>query len=96
MGERRGHPGGSLPHQVTGEVMDPAGKVYFLLLGTWDEKMDCYKVAAGSGDDGAEGRQRPHEAEESRVPLWKRNQLPRVGGTGRERGGWDRALPQGG
>uniref|UniRef100_A0A669QZB9 Oxysterol-binding protein n=1 Tax=Phasianus colchicus TaxID=9054 RepID=A0A669QZB9_PHACC len=63
--------------QVTGEVMDPAGKVHFLLLGTWDEKMDCYKVATGSGDNGAEGRQRLHEAEESRVPLWKRNQLPK-------------------
>lgn len=68
--------GGSPSHQVTGEVMDSAGKVHFLLLGTWDEKMDCYKVAAGSGDNGAEGRQRLHEAEESRVPLWKRNQLP--------------------
>ncbi|XP_015718642.1 oxysterol-binding protein 1 [Coturnix japonica] len=63
--------------KVTGEVMDPTGKVHFLLLGTWDEKMDCYKVAAGSGDNGAESRQRPHEAEENRVPLWKRNQLPK-------------------
>ncbi|EOB00986.1 Oxysterol-binding protein 1, partial [Anas platyrhynchos] len=43
--------------KVTGEVTDPTGKVHFLLLGTWDEKMDCYKVALGSGDNGAEARQ---------------------------------------
>jgi len=62
--------------QVTGEVTDPAGKVHFVLLGTWDEKMDCYKVTVGGGENGAEGRQRAHEAEESRVLLWKRNPLP--------------------
>uniref|UniRef100_U3J1D3 Oxysterol-binding protein n=1 Tax=Anas platyrhynchos platyrhynchos TaxID=8840 RepID=U3J1D3_ANAPP len=62
---------------VTGEVTDPTGKVHFLLLGTWDEKMDCYKVALGSGDNGAEARQRAHEAEDSRVLLWKRNPLPK-------------------
>lgn len=63
-----------LSPQVTGEVMDPAGKVRFVLLGTWDEKMDCYRVSLG--DNSAEGRQRAHEAEESRVLLWKRNPLP--------------------
>ncbi|NXX85455.1 OSBP1 protein, partial [Urocolius indicus] len=62
--------------KVTGEVTDPTGKVHFVLLGTWDEKMDCYKVPAGSGDNGAEARQRAHEAEDSRVLLWKRNPLP--------------------
>ncbi|NWT49042.1 OSBP1 protein, partial [Chroicocephalus maculipennis] len=62
--------------KVTGEVTDPAGKVHFVLLGTWDEKMDCYKVTQGAGDNGAEGRQRAHEAEDSRVLLWKRNPLP--------------------
>lgn len=65
-----------LSQQVTGEVTDPAGKVHFVLLGTWDEKMDCYKVTLGAGDNGAEGRQRAHEAEDSRVLLWKRNPLP--------------------
>ena len=65
-----------LSRQVTGEVMDPAGKVHFVLLGTWDEKMDCYKMMLGAGDNGAEGRQRTHEAEDSRVLLWKRNPLP--------------------
>ncbi|KAM9190480.1 oxysterol-binding protein 1 isoform 2-T2 [Mergus octosetaceus] len=63
--------------KVTGEVTDPTGKVHFLLLGTWDEKMDCYKVAPGSGENGAEARQRAHEAEDSRVLLWKRNPLPK-------------------
>uniref|UniRef100_A0A8C7EB67 Oxysterol-binding protein n=1 Tax=Nothoprocta perdicaria TaxID=30464 RepID=A0A8C7EB67_NOTPE len=63
--------------KVTGEVADPAGKVHFFLLGTWDEKMDCYKVTAGTGDSSAEGRQRAHEADESRVLLWKRNPLPK-------------------
>ncbi|XP_061335276.1 oxysterol-binding protein 1 [Pezoporus flaviventris] len=63
--------------KVTGEVTDPAGKVHFVLLGTWDEKMDCYRVSLGPGDNGAEGRQRAHEAEESRVLLWKRNPLPK-------------------
>ncbi|XP_074904463.1 oxysterol-binding protein 1 isoform X2 [Buteo buteo] len=63
--------------KVTGEVTDPAGKVHFVLLGTWDEKMDCYKVTLGAGDNGAEGRQRAHEAEDSRVLLWKRNPLPK-------------------
>ncbi|NXN60265.1 OSBP1 protein, partial [Rynchops niger] len=63
--------------KVTGEVTDPAGKVHFVLLGTWDEKMDCYKVTQGAGDNGAEGRQRAHEAEDSRVLLWKRNPLPK-------------------
>lgn len=62
--------------QVTGEVMDPSGKVHFVLLGTWDEKMDCYKVQLGTGDNGAEARPRAHEAEDSRVLLWKRNPLP--------------------
>ncbi|NXF42337.1 OSBP1 protein, partial [Nyctibius bracteatus] len=62
--------------KVTGEVTDPTGKVHFVLLGTWDEKMDCYKVTSGSGDNGGEGRQRSHEVEESRVLLWKRNPLP--------------------
>lgn len=73
-----GSPGGTRPlsRQVTGEVTDPTGKVHFLLLGTWDEKMDCYKVAAGSGDNGVEARQRAHEAEDSRMLLWKRNPLP--------------------
>uniref|UniRef100_A0A8C3KJU6 Oxysterol-binding protein n=1 Tax=Calidris pygmaea TaxID=425635 RepID=A0A8C3KJU6_9CHAR len=63
--------------KVTGEVTDPTGKVHFVLLGTWDEKMDCYKVTQGTGDNGAEGRQRAHEAEDSRVLLWKRNPLPK-------------------
>ncbi|NXD16636.1 OSBP1 protein, partial [Nothocercus nigrocapillus] len=63
--------------KVTGEVTDPAGKVHFFLLGTWDEKMDCYKVTPGTGDSSAEGRQRAHEAEDSRVLLWKRNPLPK-------------------
>lgn len=57
-------------------MTDPTGKVHFLLLGTWDEKMDCYKVATGSGDNGVEARQRAHEAEDSRMLLWKRNPLP--------------------
>uniref|UniRef100_A0A8C0IK95 Oxysterol-binding protein n=1 Tax=Chelonoidis abingdonii TaxID=106734 RepID=A0A8C0IK95_CHEAB len=60
--------------KVTGEVTDPSGKVHFILLGTWDEKMDCFKVLPGSGENGAEGRQR---AEESQVLLWKRNPLPK-------------------
>ncbi|XP_025965014.2 oxysterol-binding protein 1 [Dromaius novaehollandiae] len=63
--------------KVTGEVTDPTGKVHFVLLGTWDEKMDCYKVIPAVGDNGAEGRQRAHEAEDSRVLLWKRNPLPK-------------------
>ncbi|RMB98084.1 hypothetical protein DUI87_25562 [Hirundo rustica rustica] len=63
--------------KVTGEVMDPSGKVHFVLLGTWDEKMDCYKVQLGTGDNGAEARPRAHEAEDSRVLLWKRNPLPK-------------------
>ncbi|XP_055670530.1 oxysterol-binding protein 1 [Falco peregrinus] len=63
--------------KVTGEVTDPTGKVHFVLLGTWDEKMDCYKVMLGAGENGAEGRQRAHEAEDSRVLLWKRNPLPK-------------------
>ncbi|NWY70439.1 OSBP1 protein, partial [Erithacus rubecula] len=63
--------------KVTGEVMDPSGKVHFVLLGTWDEKMDCYKVQLGPGDNGAEVRPRAHEAEDSRVLLWKRNPLPK-------------------
>uniref|UniRef100_A0A663LXT6 Oxysterol-binding protein n=1 Tax=Athene cunicularia TaxID=194338 RepID=A0A663LXT6_ATHCN len=63
--------------KVTGEVTDPTGKVHFVLLGTWDEKMDCYKVMLGPGDNGVEGRQRAHEAEDSRVLLWKRNPLPK-------------------
>ncbi|NXB89757.1 OSBP1 protein, partial [Vidua chalybeata] len=63
--------------KVTGEVMDPSGKVHFALLGTWDEKMDCYKVQLGTGDNGAEARPRAHEAEDSRVLLWKRNPLPK-------------------
>ncbi|NWX23131.1 OSBP1 protein, partial [Aegotheles bennettii] len=62
--------------KVTGEVTDPAGKVHFVLLGTWDEKMDCYRVTPGTGDNGAEGRPRAHEGEDSRVLLWKRNPLP--------------------
>ncbi|NWH81121.1 OSBP1 protein, partial [Piaya cayana] len=66
-----------LSRQVTGEVMDPTGKVHFVLLGTWDEKMDCYKVTQSSGDNGAEGRQRTHESEENRLLLWKRNPLPK-------------------
>lgn len=56
--------------------MDPLGKVHFILLGTWDEKMDCYKVLPGSGENGAEGRQKAHEAEDTRLLLWKRNPLP--------------------
>ncbi|XP_071284332.1 oxysterol-binding protein 1 isoform X2 [Agelaius tricolor] len=63
--------------KVTGEVMDPSGKVHFALLGTWDEKMDCYKVQLGTGENGAEARPRAHEAEDSRVLLWKRNPLPK-------------------
>ncbi|NXE43693.1 OSBP1 protein, partial [Ptilorrhoa leucosticta] len=63
--------------KVTGEVTDPSGKVHFVLLGTWDEKMDCYKVQVGTGDNGAEARPRAHEAEDSRVLLWKRNPLPK-------------------
>ncbi|NWU73323.1 OSBP1 protein, partial [Pterocles burchelli] len=63
--------------KVTGEVTDPTGKLHFALLGTWDEKMDCYKVTMGAGDNGTEGRQRPHEAEDSRMLLWKRNPLPK-------------------
>uniref|UniRef100_A0A8D2QBL9 Oxysterol-binding protein n=1 Tax=Zonotrichia albicollis TaxID=44394 RepID=A0A8D2QBL9_ZONAL len=62
--------------KVTGEVMDPSGKVHFALLGTWDEKMDCYKVQLGAGENVAEARPRAHEAEDSRVLLWKRNPLP--------------------
>lgn len=69
-------PGCPLSYQVTGEVMDPSGKVHFVLLGTWDEKMDCYKVQLGTGDNGAEARPRAHEAEDNRVLLWKRNPLP--------------------
>uniref|UniRef100_A0A7M4F1V4 Oxysterol-binding protein n=2 Tax=Crocodylus porosus TaxID=8502 RepID=A0A7M4F1V4_CROPO len=63
--------------KVTGEVMDPSGKVHFILLGTWDEKMDCYKVLPGGGENGAEGRQKAHEAEDTRLLLWKRNPLPK-------------------
>ncbi|XP_017694448.1 PREDICTED: oxysterol-binding protein 1 [Lepidothrix coronata] len=63
--------------KVTGEVTDPSGKVHFVLLGTWDEKMDCYKVQLGTGDNGAEARPRAHESEDSRVLLWKRNPLPK-------------------
>ncbi|NXU67886.1 OSBP1 protein, partial [Horornis vulcanius] len=63
--------------KVTGEVMDPSGKVHFVLLGTWDEKMDCYKVQLGTGDNGSESRPRAHEAEDNRVLLWKRNPLPK-------------------
>lgn len=64
--------------QVTGEVTDPSGKVHFVLLGTWDEKMDCFKVQPVVGENGGDARQRSYEAEESRVMLWKRNPLPWV------------------
>lgn len=57
-------------------MLDPLGKVHFVLLGTWDEKIDCFRVTATSMENGAEGRQRMHEAEDSRVMLWKRNPLP--------------------
>lgn len=63
--------------KVTGEVTDPSGKVHFALLGTWDEKMDCFKVQPASGENGGDARQRGHEAEDSRVLLWKRNPLPK-------------------
>lgn len=63
--------------KVTGEVTDPSGKVHFALLGTWDEKMDCFKVQPVIGENGGDARQRGHEAEESRVMLWKRNPLPK-------------------
>ncbi|KAK2100403.1 hypothetical protein P7K49_021751 [Saguinus oedipus] len=63
--------------QVTGEVTDPSGKVHFTLLGTWDEKMECFKVQPVIGENGGDARQRGHEAEESRVMLWKRNPLPK-------------------
>ncbi|KAM9221556.1 oxysterol-binding protein 1 isoform 2-T2 [Dugong dugon] len=63
--------------KVTGEVADPSGRVHFALLGTWDEKMECFKVQLASGDNGGDARQRGHEAEESRVMLWKRNPLPK-------------------
>lgn len=62
--------------QVTGEVKDESGKVHFVLLGTWDEKMDCFKVQPVTGDNGGDARLRGHEAEESRVTLWQRNPLP--------------------
>lgn len=70
------HSGCPLSPQVTGEVTDPAGRVHFVLMGTWDEKMECYKVPTGAGDSALEGRQRPHDAEDTRVLLWKRNPLP--------------------
>eukprot|EP00069_Balaena_mysticetus_P003777 bmy_16753T0 len=63
--------------KVTGEVTDPSGKVHFALLGTWDEKMECFKVQPVIGENGGDARQRGHEAEESRVMLWKRNPLPK-------------------
>ncbi|XP_039100976.1 oxysterol-binding protein 1 [Hyaena hyaena] len=63
--------------KVTGEVTDPSGRVHFALLGTWDEKMDCFKVQPVVGENGGDARQRGHEAEESRVMLWKRNPLPK-------------------
>ncbi|XP_061465691.1 oxysterol-binding protein 1 isoform X1 [Rhineura floridana] len=62
--------------KVTGEVLDASGKVHFVLLGTWDEKMDCFKVTT-SLENGGDSRQRLHEAEDSRVMLWKRNPLPK-------------------
>ncbi|XP_069484927.1 oxysterol-binding protein 1 [Ambystoma mexicanum] len=58
--------------KVTGEVMDPSGKVHFVLSGTWDEKMDGFRVLASSNAE--HGTER---AEESRFMLWKRNPLPK-------------------
>ncbi|XP_054827053.1 LOW QUALITY PROTEIN: oxysterol-binding protein 1 [Eublepharis macularius] len=63
--------------KVTGEVLDSLGKVHFVLLGTWDEKMDCFRVTTTSMENGSDSRQRVHEAEDSRVMLWKRNPLPK-------------------
>ncbi|XP_048341784.1 oxysterol-binding protein 1 isoform X2 [Sphaerodactylus townsendi] len=63
--------------KVTGEVLDCLGKVHFVLLGTWDEKMDCFRVTSSSMENGSESRQRTHETEDSRVMLWKRNPLPK-------------------
>ncbi|DAA21593.1 TPA: oxysterol binding protein-like [Bos taurus] len=63
--------------KVTGEVTDASGRVHFALLGTWDEKMDCFKVQPVPGENGGDARQRGHDAEESRVLLWKRNPLPK-------------------
>uniref|UniRef100_A0A670YPD2 Oxysterol-binding protein n=1 Tax=Pseudonaja textilis TaxID=8673 RepID=A0A670YPD2_PSETE len=62
--------------KVTGEVLDPSGKVHFMLLGTWDEKIDCFKVNP-SLENGGDSRLRTHETEDSRVVLWKRNPLPK-------------------
>ncbi|XP_020648004.3 oxysterol-binding protein 1 [Pogona vitticeps] len=62
--------------KVTGEVLDSSGKVHYMLLGTWDEKMDCFKVIPGM-ENGGESRQRAHEVEDGRIMLWKRNQLPK-------------------
>ena len=61
---------------MTGEVTDPSGRVHFVLLGTWDEKMDCFKAQPVPGENGGDARQRGYDAEESRVLLWKRNPLP--------------------
>uniref|UniRef100_A0A452DT16 Oxysterol-binding protein n=1 Tax=Capra hircus TaxID=9925 RepID=A0A452DT16_CAPHI len=63
--------------KVTGEVTDASGRVHFALLGTWDEKMDCFKVQPVPGENGGDARQRGHDVEESRVLLWKRNPLPK-------------------
>lgn len=57
-------------------MTDASGRVHFALLGTWDEKMDCFKVQQVPGENGGDARQRGHDAEESRVLLWKRNPLP--------------------
>ncbi|XP_029430948.1 oxysterol-binding protein 1 isoform X2 [Rhinatrema bivittatum] len=63
-----------IARKVTGEVTDSLGKVHYVLLGTWDEKMDCFRVTQGSSstENSTEVR-----TEESRVMLWKRNPLPK-------------------
>lgn len=40
--------------KVIGEVIDLLGKVYFVFLGIWDEKMECFKVQLVIGENGGD------------------------------------------
>lgn len=66
--------------QVTGVVMDKDGKAYYVLSGTWDEKMEFSRVMQSSrgGENGTEGKQKTVYQTLKAREVWRRNPLPYV------------------
>ncbi|XP_049328227.1 oxysterol-binding protein 1 isoform X4 [Astyanax mexicanus] len=64
--------------KVTGVVTDKDGKAYYVLSGTWDEKMECSRVMQSSrgGENGTEGRQKTVYQTLKARELWRKNPLP--------------------